>query len=178
MAQQSPFPTAAWMSLPASLGPVFRLGGTAQPGERQMVGPGRSLFPCRGVPQEPSGVLGGLPGVRSPGYRACGAQAVLTLPLPFVVRLVAPEYSSCPLCLRKELSMDAALLLRLRASSKVSSSCLGRTQRSISWNMSCILRRKKFRSSGLRVASSTSSHVAIVSSCRLKATFIEMEITL
>ena len=59
LAQQSPFPTAAWMSLPASLGPVFRLGGMAQPGERQMVGPGSSLFPCRGVPQEASGVLGG-----------------------------------------------------------------------------------------------------------------------
>ena len=49
LAQQSPFPTAAWMSLPASLGPVFRLGGMARHGERQMVGPWRSLFPCRGV---------------------------------------------------------------------------------------------------------------------------------
>ena len=133
-----------------------------------MVGPGSPFSP-----------VGELSGVRPPDYSVCGAYAVLALPLAFgCVRLVAPEHSSCPLCLRKDLSMDAALLLRLRASFEVPSSCLGRTQRSISWNMSCILRRKKFRSSGSRVVSSTSSHVAIVSSCLLKATFIEMETTL
>ena len=50
--------------------------------------------------------------------------------------------------------------------------------RSISWNISRSLRRKKFRSSGSCVASSTSSHVAIASSCLLKATFTDIDTTL
>ena len=74
--------------------------------------------------------------------------------------------------------MDASLFLRWLTSSLISSSCGDRIHRSISWNISCSLQRKKFRSSGSRVASSTSSHVAIASSCLLKATFIDIDTTL
>ena len=121
---------------------------------------------------------GSVSGVRSPGYSACDVWAVQVLSLAFgrAFPVVCGPFF-CPLCLQAELFIDAALLLKSHLSPSTSSSCFGRTQRSISWNISRILRRKKFRSSGSRVASSTSSHVAIVSSCRLKATFIEIEIT-
>ena len=57
--QQSPVPDGGVDSLPASLSPVFRLGGTVSTRGEADGRPGESLFPCRGVPQEPSSVLGG-----------------------------------------------------------------------------------------------------------------------